>query len=87
MSIRVSIRLTAFVLLATVVLQDSHAECADARKAVLVTGASSGIGRTIAESLAANCYFVYAGARKKADLDALDAIDNIRSIRLDVTVQ
>jgi short-subunit dehydrogenase len=37
-------------------------------KAVLVTGASSGIGRKITEHLAANGYFVYATARKEADL-------------------
>jgi NAD(P)-dependent dehydrogenase (short-subunit alcohol dehydrogenase family) len=58
-----------------------------ARKAVLVTGASSGIGRNIAETLAARGYFVYAGARKQADLDALNAIPNIQSVRLDVTRQ
>jgi len=56
-------------------------------RAVLVTGASSGIGRSIAERLAANGFFVYAGARKPADLEALDRIENIKAIRLDVTVQ
>ena len=49
------------------------------------TGASSGSGRVIAETLASKGYFVYAGARKQEDLDALDAIDNIKAIRLDVT--
>lgn len=87
MNIRVSIHLAVVVLLAAITLQSSHAECIGTRNAVLVTGASSGIGRKIAETLAANCYHVYAGARKQADLDALDAIDNIQSIRLDVTVQ
>jgi NAD(P)-dependent dehydrogenase (short-subunit alcohol dehydrogenase family) len=57
------------------------------QKAILVTGASTGIGRNIAETLAAEGYFVYAGARKRADIDALSAIENIRGIRLDVTVQ
>jgi len=57
------------------------------QKAVLITGASSGIGRNIAETLAEEGYFVYAGARKKADLDALNAIKNIQAVRLDVTVQ
>lgn len=55
------------------------------QKAVLVTGASTGIGRTIAEHLAADGYFVYAGARKEADLKALGAIKNVQAIRLDVT--
>ena len=69
--------------------QSACAEVADdeAQKAVLVTGASSGIGRMIAETLAADGYFVYAGARKQADLDALNEIPNIQSIRLDVTKQ
>ena len=56
-------------------------------KAVLITGASSGIGRNMAETLAREGYFVYAGARKQADIDELSAIDNIMGIRLDVTVQ
>lgn len=57
------------------------------QKAVLVTGASTGIGREIAETFAADGYYVYAGARKQKDLDALNAIENIQAIRLDVTVQ
>ena len=59
----------------------------NAQKAVLVTGASTGIGRFAAEQLAADGYFVYAGARKASDLEALNKIDNIMAVRLDVTVQ
>jgi NADPH:quinone reductase-like Zn-dependent oxidoreductase len=59
---------------------------ATGQKAILVTGASSGIGRNITERLAAEGYFVYAGARKDADLAELDAIENVQSVRLDVTV-
>jgi NAD(P)-dependent dehydrogenase (short-subunit alcohol dehydrogenase family) len=55
------------------------------QKAVLVTGASTGIGRKITERLAAEGYFVYAGARKDADLAELDAIENVDAVRLDVT--
>lgn len=58
-----------------------------AQKTVLVTGASSGIGRHIAEKLASEGYFVYAGARKAEDLKALSAIANIEGVRLDVTRQ
>jgi NAD(P)-dependent dehydrogenase (short-subunit alcohol dehydrogenase family) len=54
------------------------------QKAILVTGASSGIGRNVTERLAAEGYFVYAGARKDADLAELDAIENVQSVRLDV---
>lgn len=57
------------------------------QKAVLVTGASSGIGKQIALTLAERGFFVYAGARKAADIDALSAISNIQGIRLDVTHQ
>src|SRR4249920_2458395 len=55
--------------------------------AVLVTGASTGIGRKITEHLAGRGYFVYAGARKQADLDALGTIKNVRAVKLDVTKQ
>ena len=59
----------------------------EVQKAVLVTGASTGIGRNITERLAAEGYFVFAGARKDADLAELDAIDNVKAVRLDVTSQ
>ena len=57
------------------------------QKSVLVTGASSGIGRNLTEMLAANGYHVYAGARKAEDLEELDAIDNVTAVKLDVTSQ
>ena len=55
------------------------------QRAVLVTGASSGIGRTITELLASKGHFVYAGARTEEDLRALNAIKNVQGVRLDVT--
>ena len=69
------------VLVANAGWADSH------EKAVLVTGANSGIGLKITEVLSTNGFHVYAGARKPADLERLDAMDNVSSIRLDVTVQ
>jgi len=63
------------------------ADEAESQKAVLVTGASSGIGRRITEVLAENGHFVYAGARKDKDLAALNQMDNVEALRLDVTVQ
>lgn len=57
------------------------------QKSVLVTGASSGIGRNLAETLAEQGHHVYAGARKDEDLAALNAIENITAVRLDVTKQ
>ena len=55
-------------------------------RAVLITGASSGSGRAMTESLSQKGFHVYAGARKAADLKALDALDNVTAVRLDVTV-
>jgi NAD(P)-dependent dehydrogenase (short-subunit alcohol dehydrogenase family) len=57
------------------------------QKSILVTGASTGIGRHLAETLAGEGHHVYAGARKDADLAELDAIENITAVRLDVTRQ
>ena len=63
------------------------AVASDDQKSVLVTGASTGIGRNLAETLAELGHHVYAGARKDEDLAALNAIDNITAVRLDVTKQ
>ena len=57
-----------------------------AQQAVLVTGASSGFGRRITETLASQGYFVYAGARKAEDLAELGKIRNVQPVKLDVTV-
>lgn len=63
------------------------ADSEESQKAVLVTGASSGIGLKITQVLASRGYFVYAGARKQKDLDALNKMENVQSIKLDVTKQ
>lgn len=74
------------ILLLTLSLpQAQAADIKPQSKAVLVTGASSGIGRSIAEHLASKGVFVYAGARKEGDLKALSSIKNIQGVRLDVT--
>lgn len=65
----------------------AEAAKAETPKAVLVTGASTGIGRYITERLAKAGHFVYAGARKDADLEALNKIGNVQALRLDVTKQ
>jgi NAD(P)-dependent dehydrogenase (short-subunit alcohol dehydrogenase family) len=57
------------------------------QRAVLVTGASTGIGRRVTERLAAEGYLVYAGARKDSDLHALGRIGNVEAVRLDITKQ
>lgn len=81
--------LTLFLATAVIVCggQRVFADNIVPEKAVLITGASSGIGRMAAERLAGAGYFVYAGARKQSDMDDLNAIDNIKAVRIDVTVQ
>jgi len=77
-----------FAIFAPFLMLPSTATNADElQRAVLVTGASTGIGRKITEKLAADGHFVYAGARKPDDIAALSAIDNVQGVRLDVTVQ
>jgi NAD(P)-dependent dehydrogenase (short-subunit alcohol dehydrogenase family) len=75
----------SFTLLAAVGLNQAQSAESPTPKAVLVTGASTGIGRKVTEKLAADGYFVYAGARKEEDLKALGAIKNVQAVRLDVT--
>ncbi len=75
----------ALMMSSTLVPSTSHAE--DSAEAILVTGASSGLGRAITEHLASRGYFVYAGARKDKDLAELNRIENVQAIRLDVNVQ
>jgi len=83
-----SIVFTLFLLLAApcIATERTNTE-ASAQRAILVTGASTGIGRKIAEDLAQSGFFVYAGARKQKDIDALNQIANIQAVRLDVTIQ
>ena len=82
-------QLILFVVAAAAALMVSGSPnaVADDQKSILVTGASTGIGRHLAETLAESGYHVYAGARKDEDLAALDAIDNITAVRLDVMKQ
>lgn len=71
----------SFFSITIIQAQESDSE----QKAVLVTGATSGIGLKITEQLSAKGYFVYAGARKQKDMDRLNAMKNVKSIKLDVT--
>lgn len=74
------------VLLLTLGGRGIFAEEITKAKAVLVTGASSGIGLQIVKTLSRNGFYVYGGARKAEDIKMLDAMDNVGAVRLDVTV-
>lgn len=55
------------------------------KRVVVISGASSGIGYKVALELALDGNKVYAGARKKADIEKLSAINNITGLELDIT--
>lgn len=55
------------------------------QKAILITGASTGIGRYLAHYLAERDHLVYAAVRKDTDFAALSGVPNIVPIKLDVT--
>jgi NAD(P)-dependent dehydrogenase (short-subunit alcohol dehydrogenase family) len=82
-----SMLLATFLFLSMPSYAKSQESKATATKSILVTGASTGIGRHLAEALASEGYHVYAGARKDSDLAALNEINNITAVRLDVTKQ
>ncbi len=61
------------VLLATVLgTATLGAQNPAAQKAVLITGASTGIGRTMTELFASKGYFVYAGGALEDQLDEME---------------
>lgn len=77
----------SIALLAAPIIAAAQEPPVATKKTVLITGASSGFGRATTERLAAKGHFVYAGARKQEDLDALNALKNVKALRLDVTSQ
>ena len=68
--------LAVFVLVCG--LYGSGTAFAGDEKSILISGASTGIGRHLAEALAEEGYHVYAGARKDEDLAELDATLHVR---------
>ena len=80
-------KLFQLVVAAFFILAVPSTFAADDQKSILVTGASTGIGRNLTETLAENGYHVYAGARKGEDLAELDDIENVTAVKLDVTKQ
>ncbi len=87
MNSRKLLALLVFVLVLTAGQISLAADSQDGQKAVLVTGASSGIGLKITEYLSEAGHFVYAGARKEKDINRLNEMPNVQAVRLDVTVQ
>src|ERR1700677_5342756 len=82
-----SLKFALTAMLAIVLSQPGVAQDSSTIKAVLVTGASSGIGLAITQYLSHHGFYVYAGARKDADLKRLNTMKNVSSVRLDVTKQ
>ncbi len=56
-------------------------------KTILITGASSGIGRELALKLAKEGFTVFAGIRKKIDKTELEKLNkNIKGVYIDITI-
>ncbi len=82
------VALTALTYTSLALAQDANSPAEPQKaRAVLITGTSSGIGLRMTEVISKNGFFVYAGARKPEDLKRLDAMPNVKSVRLDVTIQ
>lgn len=87
------IRVQTFIVLFVAILFTLPAQASEAPgqgpgvKSILITGATTGIGRHLAETLAKNGHHVYAGARTDQEIAELNAIKNITAVRLDVTKQ
>jgi len=64
-----------------------HSHKIEKQKAVLVTGSSSGLGLRMTQVLSANGYFVYAGVYKEEDREALKGMENVQTVKFDVTKQ
>jgi NAD(P)-dependent dehydrogenase (short-subunit alcohol dehydrogenase family) len=58
----------------------------DLMQSVLITGANSGIGRTIVEHLRQKEIRVYATARKTKDIEQLEQLEHVTALKLDVTL-
>ena len=67
--------------------QDTEKHADKQQKTVLITGATSGLGLKMTETLSKHGFVVYAGARKEADMKRLEAMENVEAVKIDVTVQ
>ena len=78
----------SFVLFViTLIATDSVADEHGAERAILVTDASSVLGRAIVQRLTDENFYVYAGTRNVQDVATLNAKYNVSAIKLDVTNQ
>jgi NAD(P)-dependent dehydrogenase (short-subunit alcohol dehydrogenase family) len=64
-----------------------HADKKSHQKAVLVTGANSGLGLRMTEVLSKNGFYVYAGVLRIEEMKAMDAMDNVTAVQFDVRNQ
>jgi 3-hydroxybutyrate dehydrogenase len=57
------------------------------QKAVLVTGANSGLGLKMTQQLSQNGFYVYAGVLHKDEMAAMNKMDNVTAVQFDVRSQ
>ncbi|MGB5324730.1 MAG: SDR family oxidoreductase [Pseudomonadales bacterium] len=65
----------------------NHEQGTQLQKAVLVTGASSGLGLKMTQELSSSGFFVYAGVLHKDEMKAMNAMDNVAAVQFDVRKQ
>lgn len=73
------------ILICLSLIHFSSLASAEPSKAILVTGASSGLGLKMTETLSANGFFVYAGVRNLEDAKRLNEMENVEALNFDVT--
>ncbi len=69
----------------TMAAESIETAVSSSEKAILITGATSGLGLRMTQVLSAHGFVVYAGGRDQDDLDRLEAMPNVEAIKLDVT--
>ncbi|MEM1153143.1 MAG: SDR family NAD(P)-dependent oxidoreductase [Pseudomonadota bacterium] len=63
---------------------EASSKPASGQKTILITGASGKLGSAMTQHLSTAGYYVYAGARKEADLARLNQMTNVSGLQLDV---
>jgi NAD(P)-dependent dehydrogenase (short-subunit alcohol dehydrogenase family) len=69
------------------VLAGHHEKDEAMQKAVLVTGANSGLGLRMTQELSKNGFYVYAGVLHKQEMKVMNEMDNVTAVQFDVRNQ
>jgi NAD(P)-dependent dehydrogenase (short-subunit alcohol dehydrogenase family) len=81
------ILLTASLFVSCNLSAAHHDGAKTTQKAVLVTGANSGLGLKMTQQLSQNGFYVYAGVLHKNEMDAMNKMANVTAVQFDVRSQ